>query len=631
MFRATPEGATSNRPSRRSGSISQVSLEKRGQNTRRTDITESIPSLTVSASCSASPSASSSSAAGISLYPAEIFTLSGPGLSSVPSLPDAPASVISLFPSCPTTEISGVVSPLSASACFSAAPTCETFWGGPVAPASFSPTGVSSSTDSSGPPSSSSFAAPNAPTWGAGPIYNITVTLPTASPTTNPTDVSSSTDASGPPSSSSIAAPIAPTWGAGPIYNITDTLPTASPTTNPSASTTSVFSLTLFPPQFPPIPASQGTSDSSLPATSVGSNPSSGGSTPPSTPSAPNPSAPTGGSGISQNPSATGSSIPGQSAPTGGSQGQSTTVSPSGPTSTTGTTGIFQDPSNTLSFSLYGPTSGTPAGGTSASTPVFATAGSVSRRLAHNTGDIVGIALGATIALILGILATFFACRRRSKKSQRNIRGLWISPPIHEDDGSADAYSPVGRRRSRRGRNNGLLQPLSSHSLELPSGTDVPATGMDTNAHYDTDTWGNAPASPTVWAVLPSSTLPQDPPALPTTPAPSQAPDRPFISAKGFMRRLRRGRPSMASRGLLTTLAPVPESPTPAMSVADISRPQSSLLGRVQTPAPVSRPGPPAVNNFSLPWIHRTRASVSDVPAGWSPPSEWDAQPQPEP
>ncbi|KAJ7704511.1 hypothetical protein B0H17DRAFT_13009 [Mycena rosella] len=226
-------------------------------------------------------------------------------------------------------------------------------------------------------------------------------------------------------------------------------------------------------------------------------------------------------------------------------------------------------------------------------------------------------------------------CRRSKTTRKRNISRLWISPPLMQgDDDLDDAYSPVSRRRPRRA-NAGIIRPFSNGSLEITPVETIPGEtdGMDANLHYDADTWGAARASPNAFLVASSlpSVVPLSPEYWmpPTSDAafpnahlaqPEPADKQPSaISAKGFMRRLRRGRPSMASRGLLTTLAPVLENPnSPMMSTTEFSRPPSSLSVPLHSPVSVSRPLPVS-NNYSLPWIHRTRGPIIDMP-GWTPP-----------
>ncbi|KAJ7151360.1 hypothetical protein C8R43DRAFT_486815 [Mycena crocata] len=280
-----------------------------------------------------------------------------------------------------------------------------------------------------------------------------------------------------------------------------------------------------------------------------------------------------------------------------------------------GYTGV-ESPSATLSFSLFFPVESVTTTGTTVSSPVLATSGSLSRTFAHNTAGIAGVALGATFALLLGVLLTFFACRRFKKS--RKVSASWISPPLlQEDDGLADAYSPVVRRRPRR-ESAGFTRPVSIQPLEHLSAPDVAAGGIDTDAHYDVDTWGSVPVAPNSpsRSYLPPTSASPAMFSIPLPGEPQHIDPQPVISAKGFMRRLRRGRPSLASHGLLTTLAPVPESPnSPAMSTAKISRPPSSLLGSLlHNPVSVAQPSPalPGPEKNSLPWIHRTRGSVKE-------------------
>ncbi|KAJ7829390.1 hypothetical protein B0H14DRAFT_2809996 [Mycena olivaceomarginata] len=259
--------------------------------------------------------------------------------------------------------------------------------------------------------------------------------------------------------------------------------------------------------------------------------------------------------------------------------------------------------------------------GTSA-TAALSTSKSLSRTFAHNTGGIVGVVLGVLIALLLGVLFAW-ACRRqqRSRRSQsQKPRLLGISPPLLQgDDGLNDAYSPVARRRARG----------------KPTEPNVTTYDVN-NDHYDTDTWAIPTPSPTgptasnspfADPLSPEFYVPSTPSSTPSPPTPSP------ISAKGFMRRLRRGRPSMASRGLLTTLAPVTENPSsPDPSVTELSRPPSSLQDLMShAPTLVSRPvpptAPPVASNYSLPWIHRTRVTTpvgaEMAQTGWNPPATW--------
>ncbi|KAJ7337504.1 hypothetical protein DFH08DRAFT_812837 [Mycena albidolilacea] len=277
--------------------------------------------------------------------------------------------------------------------------------------------------------------------------------------------------------------------------------------------------------------------------------------------------------------------------------------------------------------------------GTSA-TAALATSKSLSRTFAHNIGGIVGVVFGVLIALLLGVLFVS-ACRRqqRSRRSQsQKLRLLGISPPLQGDDGLNDAYSPVARRRAR-GKPTDLLRPLSSESADRPASTaemepNVAAYDVN-NDHYDTDTWAiptpppigpTASDSPFVDPLSPEFYVPSTPSSTPSPPTPSP------ISGKGFMRRLRRGRPSLASRGLLTTLAPVTENPSsPGPSVTELSRPSSLQDLMSHAPALVSRPvpptAPPVPSNYSLPWIHRTRVTTpveaEMAQTGWNPPATW--------
>ncbi|KAJ6588205.1 hypothetical protein B0H19DRAFT_1098321 [Mycena capillaripes] len=395
-----------------------------------------------------------------------------------------------------------------------------------------------------------------------------------------------------------------------------------------SSISTTTFSLKLFPPQFPTphsILSSPSDKSHSVSFSSSKTDPSRSGLR------SGDPSNSVGSAAT--NGASSGSVVP-TAAPT------------SRPSGGPGGSAIDQEPSNTISFTM-GPSVGSTTTGGSTTTPVFATSNSLSRTFAHNTGGIVGVALGAVIALVLGILLTFCACRHLKKSPpKRKISGMWISPPLLQgNDGLDDAYSPVARRRSRR-QSPSFIRPLSFQSLDNspPVDPEMAADGLDSDAHYDTDTWGSAgavslPPPPPAAPVMSNSPSPLSPEFYaPSTPSPPPQQSTPIISAKGFMRRLRRGRPSMASRGLLTTLAPViesPYSPGPS-SVAEISRPPSSLHGALHGPALVSRQTPPAPpvpvpvpQNFSLPWIHRTRGTppTTETPGvqqtEWTPPATW--------
>ncbi|KAJ7201103.1 hypothetical protein GGX14DRAFT_465791 [Mycena pura] len=290
-------------------------------------------------------------------------------------------------------------------------------------------------------------------------------------------------------------------------------------------------------------------------------------------------------------------------------------------------TGVGQGPSSTMYFSVSGlPVASATVPGTSggARTPTALSApDSISGTFKHNTGGIVGIALGATMALLLGVLFTFFACRRRFKSThRRNISKTWISSPLPQSNEHwDDAFSPVVPRRPRRvsaDSRASFLRPLSSRSLDISA-----ADGFHVPVPAERRATGSVP-EPAQVAVPPSPWLHRAPLLSPTSsgfslssptafsyagflfpnehtsvavasPAPVPATQSghiysPLIRAKGFMRRLRLGRPSNApaSRGLLTTLAPVPE-----MSAAEISRPRL----------------------HNLPWIHRRHSPTSP----WTP------------
>ncbi|KAJ7720783.1 hypothetical protein B0H16DRAFT_1896727 [Mycena metata] len=415
------------------------------------------------------------------------------------------------------------------------ASSSSTLWAvaGPVAPVPSS--GVSS------PASNSANALPSTPTYGAN--IPATPSLPTSGSAGTSTSSSTTLWVGG--------GPIAPFSSSG-----------ADTTTSSSGSTT------LFAPGFSTTLPSGASTQSAGAALSLSNTGSSGSAsvnfsgsvsntapTPPSSGSAPIPSG----------------------APVSGAGGRSI---------------ANQEPSNTLSFTAFLPTSDTTTTGASQATHVSSTSGS---RTFHNPGAIVGVAVAATFALVLGVLFMLFLCRRfKGIKPKRKFSGTWISPPLMQgDDGVADAYSPVARR-SRRG-SSAFLRPLSFQSSETPAANaNMPTDDLD--SHDDLDSWAAAfPSPPSFPAASHASS-----PILPDFPPPSAESEETFlaeesrspISAKGFMRRLRRGRPSMASRGLLTTLPPVPESPnSPGPSMAEISRPPSSLH---------------APNNYSLPWIHRT-------------------------
>ncbi|KAJ7639748.1 hypothetical protein DFH06DRAFT_1302410 [Mycena polygramma] len=403
----------------------------------------------------------------------------------------------------------------------------------------------------------------------------------------------------------------------GTSTEISTTTSSISPTTSSSATT---FSLTLFPPQFP-TPHSSASSLSSVGSASF---------------SAPN-----------NDPSGFASATIPKTDPSGSAAAskessavEAPTVAPislpSGASLTLGPSGIGKEPSNTISLSVFLPTDsagrttiGTISGTGASTAPAFVTSGS--RTFSHNTGAIVGLAFGATIALVLGVLFALFACRRAKSAPMRKVAGLWISPPLLQDDGMDDAYSSVTRRRSRR-PSPSFIRPASFPSLDMPPPTEqeIPTHGAN---------FAPVPRPPVL--VSPSSLSALFPEfysgaasSKPSTPpSPSAAQPTP-VNAKGFMRRLRRGLPSMASRGLLTTLAPVLERPTPATSVAEMSRPPSSLalasrqtqtFGEVLDDFPSVPEASPVQSpqNFSLPWIHRTRANQAAETPGWTPPATW--------
>ncbi|KAJ6464196.1 hypothetical protein C8R47DRAFT_1156732 [Mycena vitilis] len=417
----------------------------------------------------------------------------------------------------------------------------------------------------------------------------------------------------------------------GASTEISTTTSSISATTSSSART---FSLTLFPPQFP-TPHSSASSLSSVGSSSF---------------SSPNNNGPSGSASLSipkADPS--GSTAASMESSAAGVHTAAPVALPSGASLTLGPSGFGQEPSNTILLSVFFPTDSASAttigtNGTSDSmTPASATSGS--RTFSHNTGAIIGVAFGATIALVLGVFFTLIACRRSKSVPKRKVGGLWISPPLLQDDGMDDAYSPVTRMRSRR-PSPSFIRPASFPSLDMtsPTGQEMPVDGLESDAHYDTDTWGGAdfaPVPPPPVLVSPSSMSALSPefysgasPSIPSGPPPQTAAQPSPVNAKGFMRRLRRGRPSMASRGLLTTLAPVLEGPTPATSVAEMSRPPSSLtlasrptptFGEVLNDFPSVPEASPVQSpqNFALPWIHRTRATQATEPAGWTPPATW--------
>ncbi|KAF7366792.1 hypothetical protein MSAN_00937500 [Mycena sanguinolenta] len=295
---------------------------------------------------------------------------------------------------------------------------------------------------------------------------------------------------------------------------------------------------------------------------------------------------------------------------------------PSSSSFTDGST-IFSGPSSTSSFPGVLPGTNTMSPATSPSA-AFATSQSLSRTFAHNTGGIIGVAVGATIALLLGFLFAFWVRRKKSQNSRP-----WISSPLlHDDDGLNDAYSPIGRRHSD-GRSPDFVRPLSFQSVDRgldemePNAARIAENAQydADNEHYDTDTWTipalTGPLASNSPSLSPEFYTPSAPLAAsltsPTSPLTPPQPVSNPISAKGFMRRLRRGRLSMASRGLLTTLAPVVESGP--SSVAEISRPPSSQHSMVPSTL-VSRPpptAPPVSNNYSLPWIHRRRSGGPEM------------------
>ncbi|KAJ6625068.1 hypothetical protein B0H10DRAFT_2003535 [Mycena sp. CBHHK59/15] len=342
------------------------------------------------------------------------------------------------------------------------------------------------------------------------------------------------------------------------------------------------------------VPGSHSTSPGSPKSKSGGSTttpPTSGASSTVATPSASGTSIASGASG------AGGESGAGGTSGAGGASGTAPNKSP---------TSLFDPPGSTITFTAGLPNGSTATFGTNVSTAAAFQSALTShhKSFAQNAGDIAGVAVSAIAALVLGIFLTFLACRRRNRSRRGGAPYPKISSPLLQDDGDmADAYSPVARRRSRGGSlrgNPAFLRPLSFQSA---SGENAAVTAeaapeeMDTNTHYDADTWGAAPAppSPTVWS------------------APSHHGSRPPSPDLSPAAPIRRGRmPSMTAKGRLATLPPLPESPTSPAPLPPTSFTSSQV-------AFVS-------NHPSLPWIHRTRSSLTDVP-GWTPPATWAAPP----
>ncbi|KAJ6565466.1 hypothetical protein DFH09DRAFT_1157428 [Mycena vulgaris] len=595
------DASLSNRqPTERSGSRSAMQWRRAAIG----DVTTTPPAAILAA-------LSSSTSAAVSLSSGELSTTSL-GLSSTPAqLPSAISSPDSASPTFAITHAANLPTSLPVSGSETIVPIYGTV-------PDTSPTDADSSVDASVSSTSKSSAATISPIAHIPASITHAATLPASLsvsasrsivrtvPDTSPTDADTSVNASVSSTSESSAATISPIAHV-PVFNGSPSSlgssSAANTATTATASTSTTFSLKLFPPGFP-TPASKKSSVSLLPDSTSSGSPANNTSTSPES-------------------SRTRTTSP--VLPTG-------LISPGATLTSRGST--IRDPSATISFSVVLDSATQPGNsafgtGTSVSTPVLSTSGSLSRTFAHNTGGIVGVVIGATVALVLGVLFTLFACRRSSSSQKRKVSGMWISPPLLQgDDGLADAYSPVGRRRSRR-MSTGSLRPVS---LELPSAADIPPHA-DADVHYDVDTWAavpasatsnppsNTPLSPEYWTSPPvDAGLPNAP--LPVFQLPAEQPSP--IGAKGFMRRLRHGRPSMASRGLLITLAPVPESPnSPEPSMKEISRPPSSMQGTLLHSS-VLNPLPGSTN-YSLPWIHRSRGVAAGTAVGWTPPPTWEA------
>ncbi|KAJ7053903.1 hypothetical protein C8F01DRAFT_504844 [Mycena amicta] len=550
---------------------------------------------------------------------------------------------------------------------------------------------------------------------GSGTAANtgtLTIVLPASSPSSTIAKngpIQNSASAYAPTVSATVAAPATPTGvseSTNPTTSAVESSSTEADTTAVSpASTTStghVFSFTLLPPGYPPLHSLQ--SGSGLLSTTSADS----------------------GSGFSFSPTTTGTFSIVSHGPQPSRSSSNIAGADSDPTNTV--TFSVEFPGFTGTDGVVTPT---------ASSPSFSTGSSLSRSFAHNKREIAGAAVGAILALLLGTILAVLVYRRR-QRNEKGVSKAWISSPLLQNtaDYPDDAYSPLAKRRPRResvsGLNGGgpgmvqveprrlsegfLGRPVSFHLRDAEMAT-APAGG-DPNSHLDVDTWGAAPVlselqpvqttdldiamapwlhpsnsnSPTSPIFSPpglshlqphspaasSDVFPMHQPASPisASSSPALAPTAPLrISAKGFMRRIR-GRPSLgrASRGLLTTLAPVPESPTPAMSLVSSPAltptmsvvptraatpdfdpemqtvdldldyaPSDAYTGMVRTSETdrdsvtawsmssgshgnaLSRassmrapPPPPPVErsaagpkNFSLPWIHRTKGSVS--------------------
>ncbi|KAJ7178132.1 hypothetical protein C8R46DRAFT_1346364 [Mycena filopes] len=372
------------------------------------------------------------------------------------------------------------------------------------------------------------------------------------------------------PSFSTDASPtsspkVSPSYGYGqnaPIASLSSPSAAEATTGSPVSSSSTTFSLTLFPPGYP-TPAPHSSASDEIPLSSTGSaRPTNTGSD----------SSPSGNVPI---PSA--APFSGAGRPSGGSLAD-------------------QDPSNTISLTAFLPTdSATVTGANGAVTPVSATSGALSRTFAHNTGAIVGVAIGTIVALVLGALLLL----------------------------DVDITSPTPHRRRRRPTGRLLPRRAARFATGKRQRFPPPPLLPVTPGPRPSPPRRPSPTPASARADADSPTLPAFSPPPPEEDVEQKAEGAASpIGAKGFMRRLRRGhgRPSLASRGLLTTLAPVPESPAPSM--AEVSRPPSSLQGLVHAPASVSRPAP-----APLPWIHRTRApgSAAGEASDWTPPVTWSA------
>nr|GAT43025.1 predicted protein [Mycena chlorophos] len=426
------------------------------------------------------------------------------------------------------------------------------------------------------------------------------------------------------------------------------------------------------------------------------------------------------GDNASSTGTSTGVGIP--SSPASGGASNTSAANPTGSLSSAGASGTtpanpvggntgsptVSDPTNTISFVL-GPPGTTNSNGVvvptiTGSNPAFSTGSTLSSASGNRTRTIAGATVGAVCALILGTLLAIAYYRRRNRGPR--LSKAWISPPLLQgtSDYPDDAYSPAAKRRPRRGStaepdmaqveprrlSEGFLgRPVSFHFRDAEAA--APSNTAEPDSHLDIDSW-STPSEPALAqtrdidaAVAPwlhaspvstpgsprsdSPTMPvfahppPDSPLIPSFAPPGLTPTAPLrIGAKGFMRRIR-GRPSI-SRGILTTLSPVPESPTPAASSAvatpatrtldlldgdDLdevfssssssgrrqgtardqdtatiwsvssashsARPLSSLTGNM--PAANAGPVPVApqiqAKNFSMPWIHRSKGSITSV------------------